>query len=172
MDSRSWGMLARFEKKRRGYPVYPHFRLPIGHDQREIAVTLRRNAGHAFREITGHDGAKYAGMHAPNSIGMQIMGFCMAVGDINTEYKTQMKNKQSLFSSAPAYCGDFDQGLDHFQSMPNTPEYEFIYPAAQGLAAAAKKIKATEFRFTPEFHGVASLFGMDMRPKTRTVKCP
>jgi hypothetical protein len=122
----------------------------------------------ACEGVTG----KVMGMHAPNSIGMQIMGFCMAVGDINTEYKTQMKNKQSLFSSAPAYCGDFDQGLDHFQSMPNTPEYEFIYPAAQGLAAAAKKIKATEFRFTPEFHGVASLFGMDMRPKTRTVKCP
>jgi len=76
-------MLARFEKKRRGYPVYPHFRLPIGHDQREIAVTLRRNAGHAFREITGHDGAKYAAMrlavpkglnHLPDEVLQQAIG--------------------------------------------------------------------------------------------------
>jgi len=115
---------------------------------------------------------KVMGMHAPNSIGMQIMGFCMAVGDLNTEYKTQMKNKQSWLPGAPAYCGDFDQGLNHFQAMPNSQDYAFIYSAAQDLASAAKKIKATEFKFTPEFNGVASLFGMDMRPKTRTVKCP
>ena len=53
-------MLARFTKKRRDYPVYPHIILPIGHDEREIAVTLLRNVGHAFREITGHDAAKNA----------------------------------------------------------------------------------------------------------------
>jgi hypothetical protein len=41
MDSLSWGMLARFRKKSsEGTFNYPYNILAIGHDNREIAVTL------------------------------------------------------------------------------------------------------------------------------------
>lgn len=122
----------------------------------------------ACEGVTG----KVMEMHAPNAVAMQILGFCMAVKDIQTEKKFHEDgNKHSMFSGAPAYCGDFNQGLRHFESMPNTPDYALIYPAAQELAAAAKKIKATEFTFVPIYNGPATIMGIDMRPKPVIEKC-
>jgi hypothetical protein len=40
MDSLSWGMLARFRKSAETTFNYPYNILAIGHDNREIAVTL------------------------------------------------------------------------------------------------------------------------------------
>lgn len=115
---------------------------------------------------------KVMDMHAPNSIAMQILGFCMAVKDMETERKFNADGKKKSFlSGAPAYCGDLDQGIRHFESMPNTADYALIYPAAQELAVAAKKIKTKEFTFIPDYKGVASFVGMDMRPKPVVVKC-
>jgi hypothetical protein len=111
-------------------------------------------------------------MHAPNSIAMQILGFCTAAGDMEKERAFNADGKKkSMFSGAPAYCTDLDQGINYFSSMPNTAEYALIYPAAQELAAAAKRIKSIEFEFTPIYNGVSSFMGMDMRPKQVVVKC-
>jgi hypothetical protein len=115
---------------------------------------------------------KVMDMHAPNSIAMQILGFCTAVKDMETERKFNADGKKKSFlSGAPAYCGDLDQGINHFESMPNTADYALIYPTAQELALAAKKIKTIEFTFIPDYKGVASFIGMDMRPKPVIVKC-
>jgi len=115
---------------------------------------------------------KVMDMHAPNAIAMQILGFCMAAGDMEKERQFNADGKKkSMFAGAPAYCGDLDQGINYFKSMPNTPEYGVIYPTAQELAAAATQIKAIDFEFTPIFNGVASFLGMDMRPKQIHVKC-
>jgi len=149
----------------------------------ELARTITSAANSEAESITGYVGGlevacngatgKVMDMHAPNSIAIQILGFCMAVGDLEKERKFHVDgNKKSWLSGAPAYCGDFDQGLNFASAMPNTTDYAFIYPAAQDLAAAAKKIKATEFKFIPIYRGVASFLGMDMRPEPRIVKCP
>jgi hypothetical protein len=47
MDSLSWGIPARFQKAAKATFNYPYNIQSIGHDEREIAVTLRRNVGHA-----------------------------------------------------------------------------------------------------------------------------
>jgi hypothetical protein len=115
---------------------------------------------------------KVMDMHAPNSIAMQILGFCTAAGDMEKERKFNAEGKKkSMFAGAPAYCGDLDQGINYFSSMPNTAEYSVIYPAAQALASAATKIKTIDFEFTPIFNGVSTFLGMDMRPKQVHVNC-
>jgi isocitrate dehydrogenase len=48
MDSLSCGMPARFQKSDEITVNNPHSTPAIGHVQREIAVTLRRNVGHAL----------------------------------------------------------------------------------------------------------------------------
>jgi hypothetical protein len=48
MDSLSWGMPARFRKSSEVTFNYPYNIHSTGHVQREIAVTLSRNVGHAF----------------------------------------------------------------------------------------------------------------------------
>jgi hypothetical protein len=48
MDSLSWGMPARFQKSGETTFNYPYSIPAIGHDNREIAVTLPRNVGHAL----------------------------------------------------------------------------------------------------------------------------
>jgi hypothetical protein len=47
MDSRSCGIPARFQKSGEATFNYPYSNPTIGHDEREIAVTLPRNVGHA-----------------------------------------------------------------------------------------------------------------------------
>jgi len=46
MDSLSLGMPARFQKSSEATFNYPHNNHPIGHDGREIAVTMPRYVGH------------------------------------------------------------------------------------------------------------------------------
>jgi len=48
MDSLSWGIPARFQKSAEATFNYPYNIPAIGHDERVIAVTLRRNVGHAL----------------------------------------------------------------------------------------------------------------------------
>ena len=86
------------------------------------------------------------GVHGPNDIVMQQMGFCMAVNDLDKAWKALQSGK--IRGGSQAYCGDLNQGIRSAQNMPNTPEYALIYPTSQQLLAAALKIKSAKFVVT------------------------
>lgn len=85
------------------------------------------------------------GVHGPNDLVMQQMGFCMAVNDLDKAWGALQSGR--IRGGNQAYCGDLNQGIRYAQNTPNTPDYQLIYPTSQQLLAAAQKIKSARFSY-------------------------